>query len=65
MRSFITCTFHQILLGCDEIRAAAHMGQMRNTYIKKPEGDRPLWRPSHRWKDNIRMDLTETGWGVD
>jgi hypothetical protein len=27
------------------------------------EGNRPLGRPRHRWEDNIRMDLTEIGWG--
>jgi hypothetical protein len=29
----------------------------------KPEGKRPLGRPRHRWKDGIRMDLREIGWG--
>jgi hypothetical protein len=27
----------------------------------KPEGKRTLKRPSHKWKDNIKMDLGETG----
>jgi hypothetical protein len=27
----------------------------------KSEGKRPLGRPRHRWKDNIRMDLQEVG----
>ena len=27
----------------------------------KPTGKRPLWRPTCRWKDNIRMDLEEIG----
>ena len=27
----------------------------------KPTGKRPLWRPTRRWKDNIRMDLEEIG----
>jgi hypothetical protein len=39
--------------------------QMRNTYnilVGKPEGERPLRRPRHRWEDNIRMDLRELGW---
>jgi alpha-amylase/alpha-mannosidase (GH57 family) len=31
--------------------------------IGKPKGKRPLRRPRHRWVDNIRMDLGETGWG--
>jgi hypothetical protein len=29
----------------------------------KAEGMRPLGRPRHRWKDGIRMDLREIGWG--
>jgi hypothetical protein len=41
------------------------MGGMRNaynTFVGKPEGKRPLRRSWGRWKDNIRMDLKETGW---
>jgi hypothetical protein len=27
---------------------------------------RPLGRPRHKWEDNTKMDLRETGWeGVD
>ena len=26
-----------------------------------PTGKKPLGRPSHRWEDNIRMDLKEIG----
>jgi hypothetical protein len=29
----------------------------------KPEGKIPLERPRRRWKDVIRMDLREIGWG--
>jgi hypothetical protein len=32
--------------------------------VGKPEGKRPLGRPSRRWVDNIRMNLGEVGWGV-
>jgi hypothetical protein len=42
------------------------MGEKRNTYrllVRKPDGKRPLGRPSRRWVDNIRMDLREVGWG--
>jgi hypothetical protein len=42
------------------------MGEMRNTYntlVGKPEEMRPLKRPRHSWKDNIRMDLREMGGG--
>ena len=27
----------------------------------KPDGKRPLRRPRHRWKVNIKMDLQEVG----
>jgi hypothetical protein len=44
----------------------ARMGEERNLYkvlVGKPEGKRPLGRLRHRWKDEIRMDLMEIGWG--
>jgi hypothetical protein len=31
--------------------------------VGKPEGKRPLGRPRRRWVDNIKMHLTEVGWG--
>ena len=30
--------------------------------VEKSEGKIPLGRCSHRWKDNIRMDLKKIGW---
>ena len=42
------------------------MGERRGIYrvvLGKPEGKRPLGRPRHRWKDNIKMDLQEVGCG--
>jgi hypothetical protein len=35
--------------------------------VGKPEGKKiTLRRPSHRWVDNIKMDLREIGWdGMD
>jgi hypothetical protein len=30
----------------------------------KPEGKRPLRKPRRKWKDNIKMDLQEVGYGV-
>ena len=40
------------------------MGEKRGVYrvlVGKPEGKRPLGRPSFRWEDNIKMDLQEVG----
>ena len=31
--------------------------------VVKPEGKRPLGRSRRRWKDNIKMDPQEVGWG--
>jgi hypothetical protein len=31
--------------------------------VGKPEGNRPLGRPGHRWVHNIRINLVEVGWG--
>jgi hypothetical protein len=32
----------------------------------KPEGKRPLGRPTHRWEDNIKIEVQEVGcWGTD
>ena len=45
----------------------ARMGEWRGMYrilVGKPEGKRPLWIPSRRWEDNIKMDLQEVGCGA-
>jgi hypothetical protein len=37
-------------------------GEKRNVYrllVGKPEGNRPLGRPTRRWTDNIKLDLLE------
>jgi len=42
------------------------MEERRGVYrvlVGKPEGKRPLGRSSHRWEDNIKMDLQELGCG--
>jgi hypothetical protein len=42
----------------------AYIGEVRVVYrvlVGKPEGKRPLGRPSRRWEDNIKMDLQEVG----
>ena len=44
----------------------ACMGDVRGMYrvlVGNPKGRRPLGRPSHRWEDNIKMDLQEVGCG--
>jgi hypothetical protein len=52
------------------MRWAGHVtctGERRNVYrvsVGKPEGKRPLERQRRRWEDGIKMDLSETGWGV-
>ena len=43
-----------------------HMEERRVAYrvlVEKPEGKKPLGRPSHRWEDNIKMDLHEVECG--
>ena len=44
----------------------AHVGVRKGVYrvlVGWPEGRRPLGRPTHRWENNINMDLQEVGWG--
>jgi len=35
-----------------------------NVLVGKPDRKRPIWRPRHRWEDNIKMDLQEVRCGV-
>jgi hypothetical protein len=47
-------------------RACSTNGEKRNAYrilVGKPEGKRPLGRPSRRLKDNTKMDLRKIEWG--
>jgi len=49
-------------------RACSMYGERRGIYrvvVGKPQGKRPLGRPRCRWKDNIKMDNQEVGWGMD
>jgi hypothetical protein len=42
------------------------MGKSRGVYrvlVGKPEGKKPLGRPRHSWKINIKMGLLEAGCG--
>jgi hypothetical protein len=39
-----------------------HIGEVGNAYkilVGKPKVKRPLGKPRHRWKDNIRIDPKE------
>jgi hypothetical protein len=43
----------------------ARMGEGRGVYrvlVGRPEGKRPLGKPTRRWEDNIKMDLRNR-WG--
>ena len=31
--------------------------------VRRPEAKGPLERPRSRWGDNIKVDLSEVGWG--
>jgi hypothetical protein len=50
-----------------KLRWAGHVARMEEGRIAfkilagRPTGKRPLGRCRHRWEDNIRMDLKETG----
>lgn len=40
------------------------MGETRNScriLVEKPEGKRPLGKPRHVWKDNIKLGIIEIG----
>jgi hypothetical protein len=56
------------MINSRKMRWAWHVARMRgkkNVYrilVGKPEGNRPLGRAIHRWQDNTRMDVKETGW---
>jgi hypothetical protein len=42
----------------------ARMGEGRGVYrvlIGRPQSERPLGRPRHRWDDNIKMDFRDIG----
>jgi hypothetical protein len=44
----------------------ARIGEKRNAYrilVGKPEEKRPLGRLRRGWVNNIKVDLTEIGWG--
>ena len=52
------------------MRWAGHVARMRErrgvyrVWVGKPERKRPLGRTSHKFEDNIKMDLQEVGGGI-
>ena len=38
-------------------------GGVCGVLARKPKGKRPLRKPTHRWEDNIKMDIQEVGCG--
>jgi hypothetical protein len=36
---------------------------MHIVLVKNAEGSKLLARTTHRWEDNIEMDIREIGWG--
>ena len=65
----VTFLLTQYYLGdqIEKIEMGRHVARMgRGVYralVGKPEGKRPLARPSRRREDNIKMDLQEVGCG--
>jgi len=41
----------------------AHKADRRRFLLRRSEGRRQLRRSRQRWKDNIKMDIQEMGWG--
>ena len=37
--------------------------QERRIFVRKPDRKGALGRPRRRWKDNIKIELQEVGWG--
>jgi hypothetical protein len=71
MRSFITCTRHQ--KKSNEEAKENEMGRACSAHgermsackilVRKSERKIPLGRHKRRWKNNIKMELKEIGWG--
>jgi hypothetical protein len=68
-RSFITCTFHPVIIIMNKsrrMRWAGHLARMggRGMHVEywwEIQKERPLGRPRLRLVDNIKMNLREIG----
>jgi hypothetical protein len=46
----------------DHVRRKVKLKNSYKILVGKPEYKRPLGKPRHRWEENIRRDLRETGY---
>jgi hypothetical protein len=57
------------MINSRKMRGAGHVERIReknNAYriwVENPKGKGQIGRPSRGWQDNIKMNLTDTGWG--
>jgi len=67
MRSFMTCTPHQILFKLEEMGWACgtygKTGEVRREFGGKTPGEELLGKSRRRWKYNIKMDFQVADWG--
>jgi hypothetical protein len=71
MRSFASCTSTNTIGVIKSIRIrwtghVARMGDREGAYrvlVGRLDGKRPLEKHRLRWKDSIKLDLNEVGWG--
>jgi hypothetical protein len=60
------CHIYYVFETLETGRACSTHVEKRKTYnilVGRPEGKRPLGCPRHKWEDNIKMNLRETGFG--
>jgi hypothetical protein len=50
--------FNTVVINC-KARSRMGGGGIYRVLVGRPEGKRPLGRPRHSWKNNIKMDLRE------
>jgi hypothetical protein len=65
---FLRGTKYYLVIKSRRMRWAGHVACMGDERCRQglggeTLGKNPLGRPSHRWEDNIKVDLQEVGWG--
>jgi hypothetical protein len=68
MKSFMICTPYVFwVIKSRRTVWAGHMAHIRerrgayNVLVGKPEGNKALEGPRHRWEDNIKMNVKDVG----